>query len=480
MRFLVKAFVPGALAIALIVGCGQKAQDISYTTSSAVARDYFNQGLEKYDELMTSDARALFRKATEADSNFAMAYYYLALASPNADEYRINLRRAMALSDKVSEPERLAILALQAQSDDQLDLAQEYYEKLAALFPEGVRANYMLGTFYFVQQKWSLAEAQLKKVIALDADFAPAYNLLAYSYSSQDKYIEAIEALKKYAALRPRDANPHDSMGEMYLYLGNYEKSITEYDEALKLDPGFIFSIVGIGHNYVFLEQYDKAREEYAKILPAAKSWADTSTVYFWTALSFIYEGEYNKAIEEFNTQLEFAKSHDDLNLQAQIYGQLAMVYYEQGDYVKALEESAMERNIADNPILLPSTKAGFLRNCDFTEALVYAKQGKIETARDLVDMFTQSAEDSKSFIEDKNMHGLEGMVAYLDNDFNLAVEELELSNDQNPYMMYYLALSYEKIGLKEKAEEEFGKIVNFNRNSFEYAFVRAKAVAKL
>lgn len=480
MRILTKAWPLVIFAMALIVGCGQKAKDISYTTSSADARRYFMEGLQKNDDVMLNDARILLQRATEADSNFAMAYYYLAVTAPNADDFRKYLEKAVSLIDRASEPEKLAILALQAQNDDQNDLAQQYLEKLAALFPEGVQANYLLGSFYFGQQQWSLAKAQFDKVIAIDAKFAPAYNLLAYCYSNQDKYIEAIEALKKYAALRPNDSNPHDSMGEMYLYLGNYEKSIAEYTEALKLEPKFIFSIVGIGHNYVFLEQYDKARSEYEKIAGAAANWSDTSTAYFWTALTYIYEGNYNQAIEIFRKQLEFVKSHNDINMEAIIYGQIARLYYEQGDYNMALQESAKERQIAQNPLLSESAKDGFLRNCDFTEALIYAKQGQLEKARDLVDSFVKSAEDSKSFIEDKNMHGLEGIVAYLDNDFNLAIEELTKSNEQNPYMMYYLALSYEKAGTKDKAQEEFGKIVDFNRNSFDYAFVRPKAVLKL
>ena len=84
---------------------------IPITTSSEAAKKEYLLGRELADNLRLTDAIAHFDKALELDPNFASAELARANVSGTAKEFRLHLDRAMALADKASEGERLAIQA---------------------------------------------------------------------------------------------------------------------------------------------------------------------------------------------------------------------------------------------------------------------------------------------------------------------------------------------------------------------------------
>jgi len=468
------------LLCGLLSGCRQESQDLTFTTKSPEAQRLFLEGLENNDFFYFDEAREFFEKATVADPEFAMAYYYWALTATTAADFQERLDKAVELAENVTEPERLIIMSLKAGNEDNAGLARERLEQMVSLLPEGKRAHLILSTSYYVQQEWDLAEKELRAAIGIDPGFAPPYNMLGYVLSNLNRYSEAIEALQKYSQLRPEDHNPHDSMGEIYLWMGDHTNSIKEFSRSLELDPNFVASISGIGHNLVFMKEFDKARAKYDEILDYAETTADTNTAFFWKAVSFVHENRYDKAIEAFKSQLDFAKDHNNIYLQATILNQIAAVYGEKGDFRNALKVAKQLREIAGQPEIEPGVREGYLRVCTVGEAVVAARQGKPKIAKQKIDEFRESAEASRNPVEMKNLHSLMGIVAYWSKDYQAAIEELKKGNLQDQYSKYHLGLSYEKSGEKERAREIFSEVANYNRNSLLYGFVRSAAMEKL
>ena len=470
-RFVTFALTMLILA-GMLLGCGQQAKDITFTTTSSEARTVFMDGLEKFDFLLFDDAREFFARAVEADPDFAMAYYYWALTATTTSKFQDRLDRAVELADNVSQPERLVIMSLKAGNDDDAALAKQHLEELVMLLPEGKRAHYFLGNFYYGQQEWASAEGEYQTVVGIDPDFAPVYNQMGYLYSNLERYEEAIEALKRYSQLSPEDPNPHDSMGEIYLWMGDHENSMKEYNNSLELDPDFVVSLAGLGHNQTFMGEFDNARTEYAKILEHAKSVADSNTAYFWEAISYLHENKHDKAIEISEKQLDFARAHNDVYVQANIYGRIAVIYREQGKSEKALSSAGRMRDIAMQPEIEAGPREGYLRFAAVTEAIVAARQGKQEMANSKFEEFRKSAEASKNLIVMKGIHGLKGIIAYWSKDYQLAIDELKQANLLDPMAKYYLGLAYQKGGQEEEAGQVFSEIAAFNRNSLSYSLV--------
>ena len=463
----------------MILGCGQVSKDITFTTKSNQALQYFLDGLDKNDNFYNDEARALFGKAIELDPEFAIAYYYWAITSVTQDDFQSRLSQAVELVDNASEPERLIILGQKALNDDSTGLALEYLQRLVKICPEGKRAHFLISIFYFGQQEWDLAIDEINVVTSLEPNFAPVYNMLGYAYANIKKYPEAISALKKYSELRPEDPNPHDSMGEIFLIIGDYDNSIKHYTISLKLESDYIPSNAGLGHNYIFMGEYDRARKAYDEIFINARNTADTNTAYFWKSISYVHEEQYDKAIEVQKEHLEHTKTLTDIYTQALIHGRMAAIYRKMGNFEMALQECATEREIAERPDMQPGLKEAYDRDYLFTETIVFARLGKRKQARAKLDIFKKSAHASKSNVILKNYLGLEGVVAYWNKDYNNAIKHLKDTNPLNQYFKYYLGLCYLKTGEEDEAREIFNDIVAFNRNSLPYSIVRPDA-AKL
>ena len=78
-----------------------------------------------------------------------MAYLGWANSSNNLKDFEDRLGMAMAHANKASEPERLIIESAKAQNDGNVKQAEECLVRAVELRPEGKRARYTLGNFYF-------------------------------------------------------------------------------------------------------------------------------------------------------------------------------------------------------------------------------------------------------------------------------------------------------------------------------------------
>ena len=106
------------LIFTLIVGCQKKGDDkIPITSGSNEAVTDFLEGRDLFEKLEQRKSLKYFENAIAIDNEFAMAYYYHALANPTTKGFFEDYNKAVALKDNVSEGEKLIILALKSGVD---------------------------------------------------------------------------------------------------------------------------------------------------------------------------------------------------------------------------------------------------------------------------------------------------------------------------------------------------------------------------
>ena len=171
---------------------------IPITTNSEEAKKEFLLGRDVFEKLQAQESIKHFDKAIALDSNFASAELARANSAPTAKDFFDHLKKAVSLSDKASEGERLLILANQAGANGRPAEQKQYLDKLAASYPEDERVQFNLGGYYFGQQDYDQAVAHYKKATDISPDYSPAYNLLGYAYRQQGNYSSAEDAFKKY------------------------------------------------------------------------------------------------------------------------------------------------------------------------------------------------------------------------------------------------------------------------------------------
>jgi len=450
---------------------------IPVTTSSEEARKEFLQGRDLAERLLAQDSIQHFDKAISLDANFASAELGRANSSQTAKEFFDHLKKAVALSSKASEGERLLILATEAGANGEAVKQKEHLDKLVAAHPNDERAHFTLGGYYFGQQEFAKAIEHYKKATDLAPNYSPAYNILGYAYRQNGDYANAEQAFKKYIELIPNDPNPYDSYAELLLKMGKYEDSITQYRKALSIDPNFVASRNGIAADLLYMGKPDEATSELQALNDKARSDGDRRTALFGMTVVQADGGKLDKALEEVEKQYalgekinDTAAMTGDLQLKGNILAEMGKYDEAKAAFVQLLkmtEESTLSQEIKNN------TKLFHHYN------LVTVALGKKDfaTAKTEAEEFRKGAEVSKNPNQVKQAHELAGMIALAEKDYDKAIAELQQANQQNPLNLYRLSLAYQGKGDNAKAKEFGAKAAGFNSlPQLNYAFVRTKA----
>ncbi len=452
---------------------------IPVTTKSEEARNEFLTGRDLSDKLLAHESLAHFDQAISMDSTFATAELYRANSSPTAKEFQEHLQNAVNLSDKVSDGEKLLILAAQAANNGNATKQKDYLEKAVAEYPNDERAQLALGTYYFAIQDLDKAVEHLKKATEIAPDFSATYNQLGYTYRQREEYANAEQAFQKYILLIPNDPNPYDSYAELLLKEGKFDESIVEYHKALSMDPHFAASHFGMSADYMYSNRPDAANAELQTMADRARSDGELRTAYFGMAVVASDNGKFDDALKAMAKEYAVAQKNNDVvsmaaDLQAEGNIQLA-----KQDFAGAARTFDTSFQMIESSTQSQEFKDNFALLHHFNEAAVAIGKKDLATAKIHADEFRKGAESSNNPAQIQQVHEILGRIALASKDYAAAVSELQQANLQNPYNLYRLGQAFQGEGDKAKAQEYFTKARTFNPlPGLNYAFIRRKLTA--
>ncbi len=452
--------------------------EVSVTTASDDARALYIRGRALAEQLRAHDARQLFEQAVAKDPTFALAHYSLALNSPTPKEFLEHLKEAVTLSAKASDGERLMILSLQAGATGDSKKSLEYVQELVAKYPRDVRAQTLLGVAYSNQQEFDKAVSQLTKATELDSSYAPAYNTLGYASMGQEKYADAETAFKRYIALVPNDPNPYDSYAEMLMRSGRFDESIAQYQKALAVDPHFSSSYIGIASDLMYQGKHDPAMSQAQKLFAAARDDGDRRTAILTRAVISVDRGRTAQAMQEMQKLYALDARIGDTAAMSNDAGQMGDILLGGGQADEAGKRYQQSLTLIEGSGLSAEIK-DFTGLADhYNRARVALAKGDTATAAAEAQQFASGAEATHDVGRIRQSHELAGMVALRAKDFGKAIDELGQADQQDPYVLYTLAMAYQGKGDAAKAKE-FGKRAADAHilPTIRYALVRAKAM---
>ena len=450
---------------------------IPITTKSEEAKKEFLQGRDLAEKLRAQESLAHFDKALALDPDFASAEMARANSASTAKEFFEHLNKAVALSAKASEGEKLFILSNEAGANGEVVKQKEYLDKLVAAHPNDERARFSLGGYYFGQQEYEQAISHYRKATELAPDYSPAYNILGYSYRQQGNYQDAEQAFKKYIELIPNDPNPYDSHAELLLKMGRFEDSIAQYRKALSMDSHFVPSHFGIAADLMYQGKHDDAAAELQKMAGQARNDGELRTAYFGLAVVAVDRGKLDKAVQHMDQQYSVAEKKNDaaamagdLQAKGNIIAEMQRYEVAQQQFDRSLqlvEASNLSQAIKDNARLLHhfNLSALAIGKKDFAAAKSHAQE------------YRAGADASKNPGQLKLAHELAGRIALAERDYDTAIAELEQANDQDPRNLYRLSQAYQAKGDSASAQDYCKKAAEFySLPQMNYAFIRAKA----
>jgi serine/threonine protein kinase/Flp pilus assembly protein TadD len=220
------------------------------TTSSPEALKYYLEGRRHYERNLENEYKqsiAYMEKAVEIDPEFAMAYRSMAMAYANLGnsvEVRKYLKKALALSGRLPEYERLLVEGNDLYYDQDYAKAIEVLEHLAEAYP-----GYLLGRSYLAicyAEVGDLDKAiEQGEFIIQNLRTARMVRNLGAWYTGKGLYQKAEDLCLSF--LREVDDNAMVRFDLVYCYLcrRQFELALAEAEKIYIFDPSWGKSVKG-------------------------------------------------------------------------------------------------------------------------------------------------------------------------------------------------------------------------------------------
>lgn len=300
-------------------------------------------------------------------------------------------------------------------------------------------------------ESWEDKEDVEKKLLEpykpyLSEDNFYAHVSVGFIYYFLGKWKEAKEHFERALKLNRSEFDQHYRLGMSYKSIGNYKKAVLYLEEALKRSPnhydtnlqlGIIYGLSSIvAYVYKTKTDYKRSVELLEK---ASQIDPENPSSYYYLGKTYLEMEKYYEALRETRKALNIQKDVPILN-QWRILDQMGAIYTEMKDYKMALEYYSKSLEVYDN----------CFTRYDIIEALINLKD--YDKARDFIKRSIDACPQHKLFkIKLGDVFFEEGK--YL-SAIQLYEDYLKKENPNDPYVLFYIALSHQK--LKNWDESEF------------------------
>ena len=118
--------------------------------------------------------------------------------------------------------------------------ALELFQRLLQKHPNDALLNYAVGAVYYLQNKYSEAEASLKKSLAAQSDQIPAAYYLALTYDATGDDDRAIPIFRELLKANPEHVPSYVKLGGILVRQHQYEEAQRDLERAVSLDPNSV------------------------------------------------------------------------------------------------------------------------------------------------------------------------------------------------------------------------------------------------
>jgi tetratricopeptide (TPR) repeat protein len=290
-------------------------------------------------------------------------------------------------------------------------------------------------------------------------------------------YAEAEKAFKKYIELVPNDPNPYDSYAELLMKTGRFDESIAQYRKALSIDPHFVASHYGIASDLTFQGKHAQAIAETQKMDAAAQNDGDRRFAMFARTVVYLDQGRTDRALQEMDKQYALGAKIGDTAAMAGDAETTGDILLNSGKPDEASKRYDQALSLQDKSSLSSEVKEDAKLAHHYNLGRVALAKNDLATAKSHAEQYLKGAEAKQNGFRIRQAHELAGQIAVKEKNFDQAVSELEKANQQDPYVVYQIALAYAGKGDQAKAKEAYKRSAEmYILPTINYALIRAKA----
>jgi tetratricopeptide (TPR) repeat protein len=439
------------------------------TTSSPRARELYEKGMQDYENLYLERCNDDWRAAVQEDPNLALGWAWIAFNSSNPQEVSDARQKAKALAPKLTPGEQLMVEWISKVQEGDYIGGISAMNDMLELYPKDKDLLYLAANWLMGEDGDEQAQILLEKALAVDKNFPPALNDLAYVDARNRHFDKALAAMDRYVALLPKEPNPQDSYGELERMAGNFDASLQHYRAALKIDPDFVTSQVGLGDTYALMGNQEQAREEYEKAIRFAHNEADRLTYTMQEAMTWVREGKFEAADQQFLEIATTAHAKEQDLQEAQAYRHMGEYLANDSPALKYLTQA--EEALGHRATISQSDKNEELSRILRVRTVRAAHAGDQALADKSLKQLETMAASSRNRVIACSYNGAAGTLLMDQKKYDQAISYLEEDQD-NPFTMELLVQAYYETGRTDQLHEAEARLRGTNVPTIEQALV--------
>jgi len=224
------------------------------TTHSSAAYSLYFEGLQALADGNAVAAEHLFAAALREDSTFAMAAYYYARSTPNRVPLTQRLNRALRLSVKATDRERLMIRTGWAWLTTAPEL-RGLADSLVRRYPQETEGHLYAGIARLQEGEFMAAIGPLQRVVAMDSlsftradsvggcSACSAMSQIVLAYAIADSLAAAEREARRWTRLQPNVAAPWLALWDVFERAGKFNDADKLAERVATLDPDAVASM---------------------------------------------------------------------------------------------------------------------------------------------------------------------------------------------------------------------------------------------
>jgi len=461
------------------------------TTSSPEALKLYIEGRKLHLTGEFSKSIEIMEKAVAVDPEFAMAYRSMAMSYGNVGfvpQRRKYLQKALELSDSLSARERFSIQgAYYSDWEKTYDKAIDAYEKILELYPDDGTGHNNLAILYSNVGEKQKAIEHYETNRKNDYLSIIGYGSLASVYRQADSYDKAREVLGE--AIQKHLENPvaYQDMALHYRMQGQHDLALAQVTKSLALDPekgtiAFRMNFRRRGEIYFYMGEYGKSAEDFQWLSKQEGPQAQYHGTVGKANLQ-ILQGKFEGNREDLISYAEVCEKYGVFWPASEVYLKSTYIDLQSGHFQEALEdcERAMDYALkAENP--------SRQRRALHLKGLILIRMNRIDDCLKIMDDLKVLIQNSHNPDYMHFIHHLQGEIKLTQKDYDGAIEHfqqalsLQSSDPRNKRADYVesLAEAYDASGDRDKAQEQYERIISSNAGRFDYGDVYALSYYKL
>ncbi len=270
--------VPAERILHLKIGDVQTFSSLQTETQKnkrASAERLYSQGLAQLSRDDYARAAPYFEKATEADANYAEAWYQAGFCYGVLGRHVEALRASRQAAKLRPEwAETFVNIGASSYALGQYKDAVDAYRQAIRLDEGNAETQYSLGLTFNKMNRTDEEILAYRRAIAIKPDHANAIEKMGLALFKQKRFADAAAAFDQLKAYKP-DAKTYNYLAESYIELGKPDEAVESLNNALGYNPDFEKARYNLGRAYLKAGNRESAQVQYEILRNARSDWAD-------------------------------------------------------------------------------------------------------------------------------------------------------------------------------------------------------------